>query len=158
MAEIVNTISINPYTFEAQAYSSQDESLITSVDVNASFDPTTDIIEYYVYDLNGDILFQNNFNFPGYSLNDNNLVLDPENDLRSVGFDEGQYNTLYNFVSPKLGSSALDTYYVSQISPDRTEIRLDTTDIPNDVVITSSLDFINNINNATGSYYKEGKN
>jgi len=153
MAEIVNTISINPYTFEAQAYSSQDESLITSVDVNASFDPTTDIIEYYVYDLNGDILFQNNFNFPGYSLNDNNLVLDPENDLRSVGFDEGQYNTLYNFVSPKLGSSALDTYYVSQISPDRTEIRLDTTDIPNDVVITSSLDFINNINNATGSYY-----
>jgi hypothetical protein len=153
MAEIVNTISINPYTFEAQAYSSQDESLITSVDVNASFDPTTDIIEYYVYDLNGDILFQNNFNFPGYSLNNNNLVLDPENDLRSVGFDEGQYNTLYNFVSPKLGSSALDTYYVSQISPDRTEIRLDTTDIPNDVVITSSLDFINNINNATGSYY-----
>jgi hypothetical protein len=153
MAEIVNTISINPYTFEAQAYSSQDESLITSVDVNASFDPTTDIIEYYVYDLNGDILFQNNFNFPGYSLNNNNLVLDPENDLRSVGFDEGQYNTLYNFVSPKLGSSALDTYYISQISPDRTEIRLDTTDIPNDVVITSSLDFINNINNATGSYY-----
>ena len=153
MAEIVNITSINPFTFEAQSYSSQDEALITSIDVNASFNPTTDIVEYFVYDLNGDIIFQNNFGFPGYSLIDNNLVLDPEADLRSIGFDEGQYNTLYNFVSPKMASSALDRYFISQISPDRTEVRLDTTDIPNDVVITSSLDFINTINTSTGSYY-----
>ena len=33
MAEIVNITSINPFTFEAQSYSSQDEALITSIDV-----------------------------------------------------------------------------------------------------------------------------
>jgi hypothetical protein len=100
-----------------KSYSSQDEALITSIDVNASFNPTTDIVEYFVYDLNGDIIFQNNFGFPGYSLIDNNLVLDPEADLRSIGFDEGQYNTLYNFVSPKMASSALDRYFLSPKFP-----------------------------------------
>lgn len=153
MAEIVNITSINPFTFEEQAYSFQDEALITSIDINTSFNPNTDLIEYYVYDLNGDIVFQNNTGWPSYQLLDNVLVLDPESDLKSIGFDEGQYNTLYNFASPKMGSSALDRYFISQISPDRTEVRLDTTDIPNDVVVISSLELINNINTSTGSYY-----
>lgn len=153
MAELVNITSIDPNTFESQSYSSQDESLITSINVETVFNPTTDVIEYFIYDLNGDIIFENNAGWPSYNLIDNNLVLDPVADLKSLGYDEGQYNTVYNFVTPKLGSSALDTYYISQISPDRTEVRLDTTDIPNDVVITSSLDFINTINNSTGSYY-----
>ena len=58
MAELVNITSIDPNTFEAQSYSTQDESLITSINVETAFNPTTDVIEYFIYDLNGDIIFE----------------------------------------------------------------------------------------------------
>ena len=153
MAEIVNINPINPTTFEFQEYSVSDTSLITSVNVDTSFDPNMDYLEYFIYDLNGNILIQNTSGYPGYKLINNNLVLNPEADLRAYGYNEGQYNTLYNFLSRKLASDNFNPYFISEISPDRTEVRLDTTSIPNELVISSSLELINNINNSTGSYY-----
>jgi hypothetical protein len=153
MAEIVNINPINPFTFELQEYSISDSSLITSFNVDTTFNPSVDYLEYFIYDLNGNILVQNVSGYPGYTLVDNNVVLDPEADLKAYGYSEGQYNTLYNFLSPKLGSNSFNNYYISEISSDRTEVRLDTTSIPNDLVISSSLELINNITNSTGSYY-----
>ena len=152
MAEIVNIQNINPNTFEFQEYSPQDTNLITSVGVQSTFDPNIDNVEYFVYDLNGSILYQN-ANYPDYGFNNGVILLDPEKDLRGVGYTEGNYNTLYNFVQPKLGSTSTDTYFISQISPDRTEIRLDTTRIPNDGVITSSIALTLEIANSTQGYY-----
>ena len=153
MAEIVNINPINPFTFELQEYSVSDSSLITSFNIDTTFNSQVDYLEYFIYDLNGNILVQNVSGYPGYSLVDNNVVLDPEVDLRAYGYTEGQYNTLYNFLSPKLGSNSFNNYYISEISSDRTEIRLDTTAIPNALVISSSLELINDITNSTGSYY-----
>jgi hypothetical protein len=153
MAEIVNINPINPFNFELQEYSVEDNSLITSFNVDTTFNPQVDYLEYFIYDLNGNILVQNVSGYPGYTLVDNNVVLDPEADLKAYGYTEGQYNTLYNFLSPKLGSNSFNTYYISEISSDRTEIRLDTTDIPNELVISSSLELINNIANSTEGYY-----
>ena len=153
MAEIVNTNPINPFTFELQEYSVSDSSLITSFNIDTTFNSQVDYLEYFIYDLNGNILVQNVSGYPGYSLVDNDVVLDPEADLRAYGYTEGQYNTLYNFLSPKLGSNSFNNYYISEISSDRTEIRLDTTAIPNALVISSSLELINDITNSTGSYY-----
>ena len=153
MAEIVNINQINPFTFELQEYSVSDSSLITSFNIDTTFNSQVDYLEYFIYDLNGNILVQNVSGYPGYSLVDNNVILDPEVDLRAYGYTEGQYNTLYNFLSPKLGSNSFNNYYISEISSDRTEIRLDTTAIPNALVISSSLELINDITNSTGSYY-----
>lgn len=153
MAETVNILPINPVTFELQEYSTSDSSLITSFDVNTTFDSQTDYLEYFIYDLNGNILVENVSGYPGYKLIDNNVVLNPEADLKAYGYTEGQYNTVYNFLSRKLASNNFNPYFISEISPDRTEVRLDTTSIPNELVISSSLDLINNINNSTGSYY-----
>ena len=153
MAEIVNIIPLNPTTFEYQDYSIEDNSLITSLEVETLFTPGIDIIEYFIYDLNGDIIFEDVNGYGGYSLIDNVLTLDPQADLITQGYTEGQYNTLYNFVSPKLSSNSTDTYFISQVSPDRTEVRLDTTSIPNAFVISSSLELMNDVMNSTGSYY-----
>ena len=153
MAEIVNITPINPFTFELQEYSNSDSSLITSFNVDTTFNPQTDYLEYFVYDLNGNILVQNVSGYPGYKLINNNVVLNPEVDLKAFGYTEGQYNTLYNFLSPKLSSNNFNPYFISEISSDRTEVRLDTTSIPNDLVISSSLELISNIQNTTGSYY-----
>ena len=153
MAEIINTTPLNPTTFEFQEYSVNDTSLITSIEVENSFDPITDHIEYFVYDLNGTILTSNVFGYNGYRLLDNVLTIYPEIDLTTQGFTEGQYNTLYNFVSNKLASDPNNNYFISQISPDRTEVRLDTTSIPDFLVISSSIELTNDIANSTGSYY-----
>ena len=153
MSEIVNIIPINPTTFEYQDYSNEDISLITSFETEVQFTPGIDIIEYFIYDLDGNILFEDVDGYGGYSLIDNGLVLDPQTNLISQGYTEGQYNTLYNFVSPKLSSNSNNTYFLSQISSNRTEIRLDTTTIPNFSVISSSLELINDITTSTGSYY-----
>ena len=143
MAEIVNIQNINPQTFELQEYSQQDTSLISTTTTFDNWDSTVDHIEYFIYDLNGNILFDNVAGYPQYSLIDNNLVIDPENDLKSQGFLEGNYNTLYNFLTYRLSSNTVNQYYISQISTDRTEIRLDTTTISNADVIFSTNEFIN---------------
>ena len=153
MAETVNIIPLNPNNFEFQEYSLEDNSLITSLEVETSFNPQTDKIEYFIYDLNNNILFENVTGYTGYRLLDNVLTLYPDIDLISQGYTEGQYNTLYNFVSPKLESNPNFTYFLSQISSDRTEVRLDTTNIPDALVISSSLALTNDIANSTGSYY-----
>ena len=153
MAETVNIIPLNPNNFEFQEYSSEDNSLITSLEVENSFDSQKDKIEYFIYDLNGNILYENVTGYTGYRLLDNVLTLYPDIDLISQGYTEGQFNTLYNFVSPKLESNPNFTYFLSQISSDRTEVRLDTTNIPDALVIASSLELTNEIANSTGSYY-----
>jgi len=53
MDRIVNINSINPETFELQTYSSADSSLIASFEVETSFNPSVDKVEYFIYDLNG---------------------------------------------------------------------------------------------------------
>ena len=152
MAEVINIQSLNSTTFELQNYSDQDTSLITNLEIETTFDSKTDNVEYFIYNLNNQILYSDN-SFSDYNLNDNNIILDPSKNLIDLGFNEGQYNTLYNFVKPILGSDSNRTYYISQISADGTEVRLDTTSIPDQLVVSSSLDLINNINASTGSYF-----
>jgi len=110
MAELININQLDPNTFEFQEYSLEDTSLITSNQIETTFDPESDYIEYFVYDLNNNILFSNEIGYPNYTLEDNQLSLEPVSNLQSVGFTEGNYNTLYNIFSPKLGSSALNRY------------------------------------------------
>jgi len=153
MSKIVNIQNIDPQTFELQTYSFDDTSLIANFDVNNSFNPSTNYIEYFVYDLNENILYSNeDGSFRGYSLLDNNLYIDPQADLEAQGFIEGQYNTVYNFLNPLLSSNINNRYYIDQISSDRTEIRLNTTQIPNIDVVSSSLALQNQISQSIGIY------
>ena len=151
MAEIVNIQSLDAVTFELQTYTLNDINLIPTTDTFGSFNTTTDHIEYFIYDLNNNILFSNVIGYPQFSLLNNNLVIDPENDLKTQGYTEGNYNTLYNFLRNRAGSSPLNRYYIDQISSDRTEIRLNTTSIPNGEVITSVSDFIT-YRNSSGTF------
>jgi hypothetical protein len=154
MAEIINIQPINPITFELQEYSVEDNSLITNLEVPSVFDFNRDKIEFFIYDLNNQILFEDVNGYPDFSVtNDGSIVLDPGANVLSQGYREGQFNVVYNFVSPILASDPVSRYFISEISSDRTEIRLDTTQIPNDFVISSSIALQNIIATSTGSYY-----
>ena len=75
MAEIVNIQSLDAVTFELQTYTPNDINLIPTTDTFGSFNTTTDHIEYFIYDLNNNILFSNITGYPQFSLLNNNLVI-----------------------------------------------------------------------------------
>ena len=152
MAEIVKIKELNSDTFEFQDYSTKDDNLIPSLDIATSFNPSTDYLEYFVLDLNNEIQFSNTSGFPNYTLLDNQISIDPEANLRSAGFSEGSYNTHYNFLSNKLGSNSFTNYYISEISTDRTELRIESTQLSDEEVISSTSDFIKELSSNQSAY------
>ena len=145
MAAEVN--QIDAFSFLSQTYNVQDVSLIPSFDVNTTFTPES-YIEFFVYDNNKNIISEN-YDFSEYTiLNDgqsagsNNtyseIQLDPENILISNGYTQGEYTTYFNILNNKIGSFS-SNLFISEISPDRTELRLDST-------VLSALDIIESTN------------
>ncbi len=124
MAQNTTIIPINPITFELQDYSTQDTSLISNFAVEPTFNPPNNYVTYFIYDLNNNVVFANDTNFEGYNIIDQEIYIDPENDLRTAGFDIGQYNVVYNFINNEASSSFFQRYYIDEISSDGTEIRL----------------------------------
>jgi hypothetical protein len=115
MEKIVNIQNVDPNTLQLQNYSLADESLISNFTTDIAFNTSEDYLEYFILDLNQNILFGNTAGYPGYQIRDNNIVIDPQNDLESQGFEEGQYYTIYNFLKRKLSSSPNSTFYIQDI-------------------------------------------
>jgi hypothetical protein len=153
MAKTVTLNSIDPNTFEYQDYSNQDSNLIVNFTVEPTFNPLQNYVAYFIYDLNGNVVFSNEIDFRGYSIIDSQVVLSPEADVESAGFEEGEYNVVYNFLNNEISSSYFQRLYVDQISPDRTEIRLNTTQISNLNLISGANSLITQIQNSVGVYF-----
>jgi hypothetical protein len=152
MDKIINIQNIDPVTLELQTYSNEDQNLISSFDIENTFTSSANYIEYTIYDLNQNLLYYTDL-FSNYSILNNQVNLTPEKDLELYGFEEGQYITNYSFFKNILGSSNDNTYYISEISSDRTEIRLDTVIIDNNVVVSESINFTNELQQS--NYYKD---
>jgi hypothetical protein len=153
MAKVVTLNPINPTTFEYQDYSNQDNSLIVNFQIEPTFDPLQNYVAYFIYDFNNNVVFANEIDFKGYAFLDGQVVLDPEKDIENAGYDEGQYNVVYNFLNNELSSSFFQRLYIDQISSDRTEIRLNTTQIPNQDLINGATSLINQIQSNPGVYF-----
>jgi hypothetical protein len=153
MERIVNIQNVDPNTLQLQNYSVEDESLISNfTEQDIVFNPTEDYIEYFILDLNQNILFSNVAGYPNYRLRDNLVTIDPQNDLELQGYTEGQYYTIYNFLKRKLSSNVSSTFYIQDISSDRTELRLNTTQISNIDVTDLTIQLASDIANSTGTY------
>jgi hypothetical protein len=114
-------------------YSSNDERLIPSTQIEATFNPNTDYIEYVVSTINNS--FQtvdynyNTYSFPTdgtvVSNNINSIEIDPTSDLSRKGITSGDYNVYYNFYRNYLQSSPTNqNLFIKEISSDRTELKL----------------------------------
>ena len=140
--------------FEYQTYDVQDTNLISSNIELSSFDSFSNYVESHLYDSNNNLL-ASNYN-EGYSILDNNLTINLTSsfvDLAILGsptiFDneiESTFYLNYNILSNLLSSSIDFSYFISEISSDRTEIRFDTNNISNIDVVNSSLALSNIIN------------
>ena len=133
--------NVDPITLEVQTYSPQDTLLIPIESTSSNFNPSVNYIEYNVS--SPDKLFQiTDYDFTDYTIVNNasppgspliyDINLDPEQDLRTRGFNNGEYNVTYNFLNSELNSSSTDRiFYIKEISPDRTELRLGSNELIN---------------------------
>ena len=153
MAKTVTLNPINPITFEYQDYSNQDDNLIVNFTIEPTFDPLQNYVTSFIYNLNNEVISSNEINFKGYSIIDNQVVLNPELDIENAGLEEGQYNIVYNFINNELSSSYFQRLYIDQISTDRTEVRLNTTQIPNLNLIEGANSLISQIQSNPGTYF-----
>jgi hypothetical protein len=148
MATNINPIEASRLTLED--YSILDINLISEIPTVVGFNPSTDYIEYFIYNLDGSLVYAQEGseinNFTDYRLIDNSLYLNPEDNINTAGFYRGNYNAFYSFLSNRLGSSNLAKYFISEISSDRTEIRLTSNTISDVNIVTQTNNFISERN------------
>ena len=152
MAIIQNITSLDPVTLEYQDYSVDDTTLISSSVFSSTWSDNKDYIEYYVYNLNGDII-ESDPDLQNYLSTKEGLLINPDEDIQDIGFTEGTFNTLYNFYNPLLSSSIDINYYISQISSDRTELKINTNQLTGQQ-ISSGYNTLKQVL-STATYYKD---
>jgi hypothetical protein len=141
-------IQIDAQSFLSQTYENQDTNLISSFDVKTSLSSSS-YLEFFIYDNNKNIL-DSDYNFTQYTIqndgqspgNDGDIseiIIDPEQILINLGYDQGEYTTYFNIFNKQIGTN-LQNLYITEISSDRTEIRLDSTSL-------TEIDLIEQSNN-----------
>jgi len=153
----VNYLGSNP---EFQEYNNKDISLINYNVISRNFGNGDDYIEYFIYDLNNNLL-TSNYNVTTYSiknadvvLNESNiLVLNPDQDVINEGFDRGAVNITYNFFRKLFNSSELSKFWIGDISNDRTELRIFRQDLSNDELEALFNEY--NLYSSTKTYYPD---
>lgn len=112
-----------------------DKELIESFAVNTVFNTQKHQVGLYIYDSEGNLLssledyrqYKSGFPKPGQRNETSKLKLDPENDAILLGFPHGDIYCVYNFLNNPFVKENKEggQFYVSEISDDSTEIRLE---------------------------------
>ena len=143
----IKIVQVEPSTFEFQQYDEKDSNLISSSRLDTAFTSSTDYIEYYAYDESKNLIFPlvgsaKAIPVTNYSVINGDTILYPDEDLSEIGYDEGTFYATYNFYRKLIASDIETNYYISEISSDRTELRLNSNTIPSELIISSSEAFI----------------
>mgnify|MGYP003341225347 CR=1 FL=1 len=117
---------------KTQNLDNSDAVLVSSITQENFFNPDTDFIRTFVYDINNILIKGINVNYTvlNTKIQDNTIKeiqLDPSQDLQSNLFNVGTYNLQYNFLRNATGVNSF--FYIKEISSDRTEIRIDNTSL-----------------------------
>ena len=102
MNKIVNIQSIDPNDYQLQNYNAGDESLIQNFSTEVTFNSTQDYLEYFILDLNSNILHSNTAGYNNYTILDNNIVIEFNDDKNLEQIQEEYYKKINN----------LDKYYL----------------------------------------------
>jgi hypothetical protein len=148
---------IDTQDFTSQTYGGSDTSLLSQFEIDTSL-ISNSYIEYFIYDNNKNLL-STDYSFSEYTvLNDgqsagtNNslsqIEIDPEKSLINLGYDQGEYITYFNILNKQIGSD-LQQLYITEISSDRTEIRLDSTSLTEFDIVEQTNIFIQERENST---------
>ena len=129
--EITNISQLDPTEFINQDYKISDESLLNSLNINKEFGLPEDKVEVHVISPSGDVL-NSAYDFKNYTTRQtiqgtslyDQVELDPKADLESFGVGLGRYEIIYNFYRQLFFSSPALPFFISEISSDRTELKV----------------------------------
>lgn len=155
---------ISPY----ETYSDKDQTLVGASFSESGFNPNDSgsVIEYSVYDQSGNFIktvpnfnefdVTNDTNTSGKG-NINTLNLDPAKNLAVLGLAFGTFTVAYRFLKNQLGSKNNERiFYIEEISPNRQEVRLNSTDISSEELISRVNEFSSSLANESegfGDFY-----
>ena len=146
---MANSYQISPLSYEFQNYQGKDTSLITSFDID-SFINSSNYIEFHIYDLENNLV-SSTLDFKDYQVfNDptsleqgiSRITLDPADDIENKLSNQGSYVAYYNFLTKQIGDPNTNLF-ISEISSDKKEIRLESTALSNLDIIEQANNFIN---------------
>lgn len=120
-----------------------------------------DKVELHAYSLSGDYL-NSNYEIKDWivfyrkeEIVDTKIRLNIHNDIRSMGFRQGEYKFVYNFLRNYIGSQqSVQKLFIWKISQSRTEIILRLTH-PDDEILLSQLKSFSTHNSVNTDIYKE---
>jgi hypothetical protein len=127
-----------------------DISLLRESKIVENFNYKTDYIEVFLYDSSNNLL-DYNLNYRNFKLAKNSyyssestlsaIEIDPIQDIYDFGYNNGFYKTQYSFFRRKF-SSLINDIYISEISTDRTEIKINSINLNSSDFIQQSSDII----------------
>jgi hypothetical protein len=147
--EITNISNIDSAEFTNQDYTPQDGELLNSLVINQEFGLPEDKVEIHIVSPNGDLL-DSIYDFRNYTTRQTDkgtslystIELDPKKDLESFGYFTGQYDITYYFYRQLFQSSEANKFFISEISSDRTEIKISSNNISYNDLGRDYLNFI----------------
>ena len=141
MANNIKIIGNVNNTSRISRIADNDLNLLLSEVKNQYFGFNNDYIELFVYDTSNNLL-TSNYNYKSFKLPPNSglsvdntlpvIEIDPVQDLQNLGYVSGEFSTQYHFQKRYISSPDSSELFISEISADRTEIRLNSTSIASD--------------------------
>ena len=144
MADITYTVNQDdPNSIDGfEQFSQADKNLIGTFEVNNLFDSSKNLAELHILSLS-DTLLESHYNYSNYKLLGNAqsagksgasiLSIDPIGDSKLYGYQYGGVKLLYHFLNDLYtNTKERIPFYIESISPDRTELRLQSLDLTSD--------------------------
>jgi len=144
MADITYTVNQDdPNSIDGfEQFSQADKNLIGTFEVNNLFDSSKNLAELHILSLSDEIL-ESDYNYSNYKLLGNAqsagksgasiLSIDPIEDSKLYGYEYGGVKLLYHFLNDLYTNTKEKIpFYIESISPDRTELRLQSLDLSSD--------------------------
>lgn len=141
--------------------------LVVSRDMVRNFSPATDYVEMFVLNPINQVTLSIP-NFKGYkvpalgpqpqlptgqsSVSVQEIIFDPATDLKNAGVNSGDFTVQYNILRPQIIPGNNKPFFIKEISPSRTEIRLSSNTVSPADLQVNYLSFSNSLANA---YFKE---
>jgi hypothetical protein len=164
MAEI--TYTINQSTPEGvqgtEVFKQSDKDLLQPFTVNSTFDSSKHLVELHILTLS-DELIESDYNYNNYSILQGGQVgtagasvlsIDPIRDVKTYDYNTGGVKLLYHFYNDIFTKDKSTTeFFIQEISPDRTELRLNNLTLPSDQIISSTTEVKNALDSQ--SFFKE---
>jgi len=143
-------------------FNPKDNNLLISNDIIKKFGINGDYIELFLYDSNNNLL-DINYNYKGFKLPSNSFLnsdstfpiieINPIQDIQDLGYNNGSFKVKYNLFNSKFSTNQEDLF-ISEISNDRTELRINSINIPSVNLIEDTKKLINELeNNIYQKYY-----